>query len=155
GVNGRMSNWLRSQRGWAYLKAGRPEDAVKSARVIVDLAIRDLEATPPGTLAQRKEVAKTLHTHGVLLRKFGRWHESIAAFQEAIRKVDQWTLDFPSEFHRGSAANCRFELAYVYQFLGKTTEANCAADEGIAIQQKIATSGRPMNRLWLATHLRH
>ncbi|HTK77481.1 MAG TPA: hypothetical protein VL371_19610, partial [Gemmataceae bacterium] len=74
-------------------------------------------------------------------------------YKEAIRQLDQWTVEFPSETHAEYAGNYRIQLAFVLQIVGKAAEANRVADEAIAIQRKLAASGKPMPRRWLAWHL--
>jgi tetratricopeptide (TPR) repeat protein len=145
--------WSQMKRGWLYAKAGRPADAEKARSEIVERASRRLDATPPGTQAQREQVRNEMQQLGRFLRTIGRRHESIAAYEKAIRQLDLWRVGFPSELHAEHAANCRMELAFVYQIVGKADEANRVADEAITMRRKHAASGQPMPRLRLGWQL--
>jgi tetratricopeptide (TPR) repeat protein len=149
--------WKQQQirRAWLYVKAGRPGDAEEAYRVIVQRAIGQLEAAPRGTPAQRKDVSIAMRDLGRFLNTIGRQDESFAAYKAAIGKSDEWRVGFRSETHREYACNSHMDLAVVYQSVGKAAEANRATDEAITIQRELADSGEPMNRRWLAWHLRN
>jgi serine/threonine protein kinase/Flp pilus assembly protein TadD len=147
---------LQKKRAWLYAKAGRADDAAKAEKAyyeIVQRAFGQLEATPPGTLAQRTEVRLAMQDFAQFLKTIGRRDESIAAYDDAIDQLDQWRDDFPTEPHAEYAANFRIQKAFVLQTVGKAAEANRAADEAITIERNLAASGKPMPRRWLAWHL--
>jgi serine/threonine protein kinase/Flp pilus assembly protein TadD len=150
-----VDSWKQQQmqRAWLYAKAGRPGDAEKAVREFVLRADRDLEAASPGTPAQRKEIRIAMGDLGKFLNTIGRQHESISAYQNAIRQLDQWRIDFPSEPHAEYASNFRMALALVHQSVGRAAEANRAADEAITIERKLAASAKLWPRRWLARHL--
>jgi tetratricopeptide (TPR) repeat protein len=146
--------WQQRQRAWLYAKAGRPGDAEKAFREVVRRAFRDLDAAPPGSPARRGKVASVMRDEGWFLNRIGRRHESIVAYDKAIKQADKWAVEFPSEyFHQDNAINWRIELAFVHQVAGNAAEANRAVDEAITIQRKKVASGRPMPLAWLAVHL--
>src|SRR5262249_51804379 len=97
--------WKQQQmrRAWLYAKASRPGDAEKAYREIVRRAFRDLKAAPPGTPAQRMEVVIAMTGLGAFLNTIGQHDKSIAAYEEEIRQLNQWTVEFPSEPRAGYA----------------------------------------------------